>query len=115
MKYFTVSEFNCSETGENEMKHAFMGALDGLRGICGFPFVITSGYRSPSHSIEAAKQKPGTHAQGIAADIQITNSTQRFSIVSNALELGFSGIGIAKDFIHLDMRNSGSVMWVYGN
>jgi len=112
MKYFTVSEFDCSETAENKMNIEFMQALDHLRGICGFPFNINSGYRSPLHSVEAAKNKPGTHTQGIAADIAVTGSEQRFTLVSNAIRHGFSGIGIAKTFIHLDMRSS-EVMWVY--
>ena len=49
-----------------------MEKVDELRDRCGFPFVITSGYRSPQHPIEAKKDVPGTHAQGIAADIKIT-------------------------------------------
>jgi len=112
MKYFSLSEFDCSETGKNEMNKDFLQSLDHLRGICGFPFVITSGYRSPLHSVEAAKDKPGTHTLGIAADIACTGSVDRFNLVSNAIRHGFSGIGIAKTFIHLDMRNT-EVMWVY--
>ena len=55
-KYFTIEEFNCQETGENEMSAEFIYKLDQLREACGFPFKITSGYRSPSHSIEARRQ-----------------------------------------------------------
>ena len=58
-KYFTVNEFKCQETGENEIKDEFIVALDALRHQCGFPFRITSGYRSPNHSIEKKKEKPG--------------------------------------------------------
>ena len=69
-KYFTLDEFACQETGENEIKTEFVERLDALRDACGFPFVITSGYRSPRHSIEAKKPNgPGQHASGIAADI----------------------------------------------
>ena len=70
-KYFNLSDFNCQETGENEMDLDFIRDLDELREACGFPFIVTSGYRSPSHSIEAKKEKPGMHAHGIAADIQV--------------------------------------------
>ena len=113
MKYFTVDEFNCQYTGENQMDPEFMEKVDKLREHCGFPFVITSGYRSPSHPIEAKKDVPGTHAQGIAADIKITSSAQRYSIIKGALEHGFTGLGVAGDFIHLDTRGSVPVMWVY--
>jgi uncharacterized protein YcbK (DUF882 family) len=112
LRYFTLDEFNCSHTGENKMVPEFLELLDSLRQECGFPFIITSGYRSPSHPIEATKVSPGTHSQGIAADIKITSSQQRFKVLEKAFEFGFRGIGIAKDFIHLDIRNT-PVVWTY--
>jgi hypothetical protein len=111
--YFDISEFDCHETGENEMSHDFLLALDKLREVCGFPFVINSGYRSTKHSLEAIKDKPGTHTKGIAADISVTNSSNRFDLIDNAIQHGFSGIGIDLSYIHLDMRSSAEVMWVY--
>jgi len=113
VKYFTVDEFNCQHTGENQMDPEFMEKIDKLRDYCGFPFVITSGYRSPDHPLEAVKEIPGTHAQGIAADIKITNSAHRYSIIKGALEHGFTGLGVAGDFIHLDTRGSVPVIWTY--
>lgn len=112
-RFFSLDEFACSETGENEISRDFVAKLDELRAICGFPFVITSGYRSPNHSIEKAKTKPGMHSQGVACDISITNGVDRFKIVNNALRLGFTGVGVAKTFIHLDTRSSTPVMWTY--
>lgn len=113
-KYFTLDEFKCSETGENGIKEEFVTALDALRFECGFPFKITSGYRSPRHSIEAAKPNGGgQHTTGFAADIAVDGGHQRFIIVSNALKLGFSGIGVAKGFIHVDMRQTTPVIWTY--
>lgn len=90
-----------------------MELVDELRHQCGFPFVITSGYRSPQHPIEAKKDRPGTHAQGIAADIKVTNAADRFSLVSKALDLGFTGIGVENGFVHVDTRGSTPVMWLY--
>ena len=113
MRYFTVEEFNCQHTGENRMEAEFMELVDELRHQCGFPFVITSGYRSPQHPIEAKKDRPGTHAQGIAADIKVINAADRFSLVSKALDLGFTGIGVEDGFVHVDTRGSTPVMWLY--
>jgi zinc D-Ala-D-Ala carboxypeptidase len=113
VKYFKIEEFNCQETGNNLMNPIFLERLDELRHKCGFPFVITSGYRDPTHSIEAAKPKPGTHAQGIAADIQVVDSVQRHILLTNAFLLGFSGIGVDKSFIHVDIRDTQPVTWVY--
>ena len=113
MRYFELEEFNCQHTGNNEMKPEFLEKLDALRHVCAFPFVITSGYRDPSHPIEAAKEIPGTHAQGIAADIRVVSSNKRFRLVKEALALGFTGIGVDPSFIHLDIRASSPVIWTY--
>ena len=113
LKYFKVEDFNCQETGENEMSPDFLQKLDALREVCGFPFIITSGYRSPNHSIEAKKSKPGTHSQGIAADIKVVGGAQRMAIIRNASIMGFNGIGVAKGFVHVDTRETTPVAWKY--
>ena len=95
------------------MDNQFIHDLDDLREACDFSFVITSGYRDPSHSIEAKKSAPGTHAQGIAADIKVTGGAQRMAIVEQAVKLGFTGIGVAKTFVHVDKRTTTPVLWCY--
>ena len=110
---FSKEEFDCKHSGKNEMKPDFMAMLQDLRTKYGKPMRITSGYRHESHPIEAKKDVPGTHAQGIAADIKITNAVFRLKIVEEALRLGFTGIGVASDFIHVDTRGTTPVMWTY--
>ena len=112
-KYFKRDDFACKETGENYITERFISRLDALRDACGFPFIVTSGYRSPKHSLEAKKAQPGTHTKGIAADIRIRNGSERRVIVEQALRLGFGGIGIAKSFVHVDIRDDAPVMWMY--
>ncbi len=111
-QYFNISEFDCKETGDNEMQSRFIHLLDTLRGVCGFPFIVNSGYRSPQHSKEIIKDKPGIHTKGLAADIQIHGGVQRYQLVENAIQHGFSGIGVAKTYIHVDLRDN-IMMWVY--
>jgi len=113
MMHFDISEFDCQHTGENFMEQEFLDKLDVLRDECNFPFLITSGYRSPTHPIEAVKEIPGTHAQGIAADIAVNSATQRFTLVRKAIEHGFTGIGVAKTFVHVDTRGGAPVIWTY--
>ena len=113
MKYFKISEFDCKHTGENKMYPPFLELLDELRGLCGFPFVITSGYRSENHPIEASKETPGYHSMGLAADIAAHDGASKYIIVKNAIQLGFSGIGIDDTFIHVDTRPDISVIWTY--
>ena len=112
-KYFDINEFACHETGENQIKDELVHCLDMLRERCGFPFVITSGYRSERHPIEAEKAKPGTHTQGIAADIKVADGVQRLAIVAHAIDLGFPGIGVAKHCVHVVIRGTTPVMWAY--
>jgi uncharacterized protein YcbK (DUF882 family) len=113
MRYFKLKDFNCQETGNNEMCSDFLDKLDELRHVCGFPFIITSGYRDKTHSIEARKAKAGTHAQGIASDIRINNGNEAYEIIKNAQSMGFNGIGVAKTFIHVDTRKTMPVIWTY--
>jgi uncharacterized protein YcbK (DUF882 family) len=95
------------------MNPDFVHRLDQLREVCGFPFIITSGFRDPSHPVEAAKEVPGTHSQGIAVDIKVNNGFQRRKLVQEALKMGFNGIGVAKSFVHIDDRDSTAVLWAY--
>jgi len=113
-RHFSTSEFRCRESGENSMDESFLFMLDELRERCGFPFTITSGYRSVHHTAERNKQKGGTHTQGIAADIAVSNGVERMKIVKEALDMGFGGIGVARGFVHVDMRTTTPVMWTYG-
>lgn len=114
-KYFKFEDFACKETGENEMSIPFITRLDHLRHVCGFPFIVTSGYRSKEHSAERDKPKGsvGQHTLGIAADIAVRNAEQRYLIVKHATQLGFTGIGVAKGFVHVDTRVTSPVVWVY--
>lgn len=99
---FKKSEFDCKDTGENAMTHEFMVKLQLLREKCGFTFVITSGFRSVKHSVEVKKTRGGTHTKGLACDIR-ANGSQAYEIVHQALKLGFTGVGVHRGFVHLDI------------
>lgn len=117
-KYFTVEEMRCKHTGALEMEKDFIALLDIIREECGFPFVITSGYRHETHPVEARKKRAGTHAKGCAVDIKATPK-QAMKIMEVAKYHGITRIGVAKSFIHLDCadwyysRYSSDVLWGY--
>ena len=110
-KYFTEDELKCRHTGECKMDEDFMKVLDEIREECGFAFVITSGYRSPKHPIEAKKSRPGAHASGKAVDI-LVHMEQAYKVVEVALRFGIKRIGVSQKgdvgarFIHLDMDDT---------
>lgn len=109
---FKKEEFDCQETGENDMQPRFLEMLQSLRNKYGKPMVITSGYRSPDHSIERRKDEPGTHAHGIAADIYCTGP-DKYRMVKLAFEMGFSGVGVDSRFVHLDVSKERKAVWGY--
>ncbi len=129
IRHFTADEFWCrcgQCTANAKMDMDFIAALDDLRDVCGFPFVITSGYRCLQHPREIAKALPGAHTLGVAADIACYGS-RAFTLLECVLEKdagrGGFGIGIAQKgdietrFIHLDMRADGKAprpwIWSY--
>jgi hypothetical protein len=75
---FTRSEFRCKcgkcdSTGA-EISDELLDALQALRTICEFPFiVISSGYRCPSHPAEKNKDFVGAHGCGLAVDIAVSS------------------------------------------
>jgi len=117
---FTESELTCSCCGENNPNIEFgelMDKVQDLRTHLGFPFKVTSAYRCPDHPIEAKKDKHGQHTVA-AIDIAVYHE-QAHKLLTAAMEMGFTGIGINQKgsynqrFIHLDMRDSTPTVWSY--
>ena len=92
------------------MSDTTMDRLQLLRSLYGSPLVITSGYRSPRHTIEAAKETPGTHSLGRAVDIAC-NGAEALDLIGEALEVEFTGFGVQQKgenrFLHLDDLRDG--------
>lgn len=99
IRYFKEDELRCKHTGQCKMDLHHMELMDQLRQNCGFPINITSGYRHPSHPIEAAKPQAGEHAYGMACDVQVPKH-QRHELLKHAMVL-FPRIGVSNNFIHL--------------
>ena len=104
---FSKEEFECSHTGECKMHPDFMERLQRLRTALRQPIIINSGYRSPTHPIEAKKTSVGSHTTGRAVDVKASGH-YAFELVELAIELGFTRIGVSQKgdynsrFIHLD-------------
>lgn len=121
-KYFKWSEFDqhgLPGSGEQFMDRTFVGMLDQLREKCGFPFVISSGYRSPEYNKQVSDTgEGGPHTTGKAADI-LVNGSRAHALVKHASALGFTGIGVsqrgdhAARFIHLDTIVSDMRPWLW--
>ena len=114
---FSKAEFDCKHTGLNGMLPEFMECLQALRTEYGKAMAITSGYRHPTHPVEARKgRSDGEHTRGMCCDVACTNGADRYELIRLALKHGFHRIGIAKNFIHLGLGGRGlpsNVIWEY--
>jgi zinc D-Ala-D-Ala carboxypeptidase len=124
MRYFRPEEFDCKckkckDNGEGRgvdmMEDYFLQMLDDARHKAGIPFVITSGYRCPSHNRAVGGVANSAHTKGLAADIACSDERSRGYIIGALYEASFNRIGIHPDFIHVDDDDSKSadVVWLY--
>lgn len=101
-KFFTEDEFQKVHCSIADIDPDALACLDYARKIAGIPFVITSAYRSKEHELSKGRTGNSAHTRGRAFDIACTSDRDRALIVSAALKAGFTRIGIAKTFIHMD-------------
>lgn len=108
IEFFTPYEFRCRHCGRVEIDAHLVQSLEALRSLVGFPLMISSGYRCPSHPLEVQKgMTTGTHTKSIASDLRVYGQ-RAVEVIGCAIRLGFRGIGIQQKgpietrFIHLD-------------
>ena len=122
MTYFSDNEL-CCRCGCGRIGGDLRDLLDSVREEFGAPMIITSGYRCENHPIEAAKNVPGPHSSGVAADIAV-HGADAYRLVEIALRIGATGIGVSQKgdisqrFIHLDWCENGPnrprpLIWSY--
>ena len=99
---------------EQNMDEDFLSKLDEAREFAGIPFSINSAYRSSEHPL-SIKNPSSSHIKGLAVDIKATDSTTRFKIIEALISVGFTRIGIADTFIHVDMDfdKRQDIIWTY--
>ncbi len=116
MKYFKISEFDCpSKDGSGKkMDKGFLEMLDNARDIANTSFVITSGYRESAHNKKVGGSSTSSHLKGVAADVACTSGSKRLVIINSLLEAGFTRLGIASSFIHVDLDDTKpDAIWTY--
>lgn len=115
--YFNEQEFEVCTPSCNiqDCNPDSLARLDICRSVAQTPFVLSSAYRSKEYELSKGRSGKGAHTEGRAFDIRCCDSSKRFLIVSSALEVGFTRIGIGKTFIHLDDSPSlkQKVIWLY--
>ena len=123
--YFKPREYMCPCCGRDDMRPFFLEKLDLLRGLCGFPLLLSSGVRCEAHNIAVGGGELSGHMEGVAADVRCSHGSA-WAVLKNATMIGFTGIGVKqhgppeKRFIHVDMCTSlikrpRPTIWTYGN
>ena len=124
LKYFNYSEFDSPDVqGSGQMMDKkLLSMLDNVREIVQEPITITSGYRTPAHNEKVGGKIPdengnggSSHLKGLAVDISVRNARMRFKLLNAIQEVGINRIGIANNFIHVDIdkEKHTDVIWTY--
>lgn len=113
-EFFKPEEFTrCNPSCTmGQMNPEFMEQLVRARSLAGIPFRLSSAYRSVSYELKHHRSGTSFHTQGRAVDILCTNSWERYCIIEALIKIGFRGIGIAQNFIHIDNRDKVCI-WTY--
>jgi len=114
-RYFTEKELSCPHCGLNNITDELIDKLTEARDIYGKAIVINSGTRCQEHNATLGSKPTSSHTNGTAVDIRVTASSDRSKLLVVLLALGFSRIGIASSFLHVDLdeNKAKNVIWVY--
>lgn len=93
-----------SGSGAN-MNPIFLQKLDKARQLAGIPFIITSGFRTPAWESYRGRSGKSAHTLGMAVDVSYQTTEQRDQIIKAAIAAGITRIGIASNFVHLDIAD----------
>lgn len=96
----------------HEMDKYFLLLLEQCRNMAGYPFVITSSFRTLAKNKEVGGSRYSLHTKGRAVDIACTDGVRRARIIKAALAVGLS-VGVMKNALHLDDRDVQIVFHYY--
>lgn len=116
LKHFKLSEFDSPDQlgSGKHMKKEFLKKLDRARAQANVPFKINSGFRTREWNRKIGGREGSSHLAGCAADIHCPNSYLRSVIVKSLIDCGFTRVGIAKTFIHVDNDiTKEDAIWLY--
>ena len=109
---FSKRELACKCCGVCNMDQELLTRLQTFRDLLGAPLVIASAYRCPRHNKAVGGASGSMHLQGKAVDPVIIPKL-RFRRIDLAHKLEFSGIGLGKSKMHLDLSPKVNRSWSY--
>jgi hypothetical protein len=123
--YFSESDqAACPCCGAAFFDKRLLASLELARAYSGVPYPIISGYRCPDYDrvVHASEVTEGTytessHRKSLAVHIGTTDEFQRARVLYGLLKAGFSRIGLAPDYVHVDLDSGpdkpANFVWIY--
>ena len=112
---FNREEYACKcGCGRADIKDHLAAKVQSVRDILGRPISINSGIRCARHNGNIGASETSSHIGGWAADLGYTGSGERYQLLNAAFQI-FDRVGIAKNFIHVDVdaNKTAGVVWIY--
>ena len=103
-KDFYLYEFESRDTQEVKIDPVMIKLNQAFRDRVGIPYTPNSAYRTPEHNKRVGGSPKSQHLAGKAIDIPLLKGYTIEEMAGIAEELGFTGIGLYQNFIHVDTR-----------
>ena len=114
--YFTEDEIRCKcGCGLILVDRPHFFSMNLLRSAMGQPLTVTSWCRCPDHNHAEGGKADSSHIPGFATDVFCPTHFFMQKLIFYAGRIGFCGIGMGIDFLHLDsdLRKGFNRFWTY--
>ena len=113
---FCVNEFKCNDGSDTVfISTELVEILQKIRNHFKKPVNITSAYRTQAYNTKVGGVSNSQHTKGTAADFYINNvKCEDVAKYAEFLMPADGGIGLYKNFVHIDVRNNRSRWKNYG-
>lgn len=114
--YFTPKEIECKcGCGATSISPYFKDKINNVREIVGHPLRVNSWVRCPVHNLSVGGKATSSHLKGLAVDLATPTKYIKYRILLAAGIVGFGGVGVGQNFIHLDNDQSKPPFrfWIY--
>ena len=101
-QHFIPKEIACKGTGKLSVNNRLLDKLDLLRSHLNFPLIVSSVFRTPYWNSKCGGSPRSMHLFCLAADISIIDKDKNL-IQRLAEDLGFTGFGYYRTFLHVDL------------
>src|SRR5210317_1198530 len=117
-EYFKDHELSCKCGCGAMPRKSSVERLYAVRILAGFPIGINSGARCRTHNTAIGGADRSEHItddsrEGTAFDCSVAREN-RHEFLRLAMLCGFTGIGPAKTFVHIDDGHDNPAVWTYG-